>query len=129
MGHAYAYIQKGTVLEVEKRTLQDIDEYPIGKYYHGALLPSFVEIRPGDNAPTDAEVKRGWVYSDNTFHEPQPFEINDTTGELYLPPSISADMFWSVFSENIQLKNQLAETTTVVNSMLLEQLEKEGAIV
>lgn len=129
MGYAYAYVQKGTVLEVEKRTLQDSDEYPIGKYYHGALLPFFVEIRPGDNAPVGVEVRRGWVYSENSFHEPQPFEINGDTGELYLPPSISAEMFWGVFSENVQLKNKLAQTTAVVNGMLLEQLEKEGAVV
>lgn len=129
MGYSYAYIQKGTVLEVEKRTLHDTDDYPIGKYYHSALLPSFVEIRQGDNAPTDAQVKRGWVYSNNTFHEPQPFEINDITGELYLPPSISADMFWGVFSENMQLKNQLSETTSVVTALLLDQLTAEGAIV
>lgn len=129
MGYAYAYLQKGTVLEVEKRTLQDTGEYPIGNYYHGALLPFFVEIRPGDNAPTDAEVKRGWVYSDNQFHEPQPFQINDETGELYLPSSIPAELFWGVFSENVQLKNQLAATTAVVNDLLLVQLQQEGAII
>lgn len=129
MGYAYAYIQKGVVLEVEKRTLQDTGDYPIGKYYHGALLPFFVEIRPGDNAPEGREVKRGWVYSENSFHEPQPFEINSETGEMYLPPSISAEMFWGVFSENVQLKSQLAETTAVVNDLLLTELEREGAIV
>lgn len=129
MGYAYAYIQKGTVLEVEKRTIQDTEDYPIGRYYNGALLPFFVEIRPGDNAPEEAEVKRGWVYSENTFHEPRPFEINSETGELYLPPSISAEMFWGIFSENMELKNQLETTTAVVNDLLLTELEREGAIV
>lgn len=128
MSYAYAYVQNTTVLEVERRTLQDTSDYPIGKYYHGALLPFFVEIRPGDNAPAEEEVRPGWIYRDNVFSQPEPFQINDATGQLYLPPSISAQQFWQVFQENLQMKNQLSQMGSVVNSLLLEQLAAEGAV-
>lgn len=129
MANAYAYVQSGVVMEVEKRTIGDTEDYPIGKYYHGSLLPFFVEIRPSENAPVDKEVTRGWVYLDNTFHEPRPFEINQETGQMYLPPSISAELFWQTFQDNVSLRNELATTSSVVDAMLLEQLQKEGAVV
>lgn len=129
MGYKYAFVQRGVVLDVEARTINDTDIYPIGKYYHGDLLPFFVEIRPGDNAPIDKEVKKGWVFLDNQFSEPEPFSINPENGEMYLPPSISAATFWATYQENIQLRNQLASINDVVNSMLIDQLTAEGAIV
>ena len=129
MGYKYAFVQRGVVLDVEARTVNDTDAYPIGKYYHGDLLPFFVEIRPGDNAPADREVSKGWTFLNNQFSEPEPFSINPETGEMYLPPSISAATFWATYQENIQLRNQVATMSDVVNNMLVEQLTAEGAIV
>ena len=127
--YAYAYVQKGVVLDIEKRTLGDTSDHPIGKYYHGALQPFFIPIKPGENAPADQEVARGWAYSDNQFSEPQPFSINPETGELYLPPKIPAEQFWQMLTDNIQLQEALAQTQAVANQLLLDQLTAEGAIV
>lgn len=129
MGHAYAYVQNGVVLEVEKRTLLDTDDYPIGKYYHGSLLPYFVEIRPGENAPADKEVRKGWRWQDNQFMEPEPFTINPETGEMYLPDRIPAADFWAVYQDNLRLRDELAKVTDVVDTMVMEQLTAEGALV
>lgn len=129
MGHSYAYVQRGVVLDIERRTEVDTDEFPILKYYNAGMIPFFIEIRPGDNAPADKEVTRGWAYMDNRFTEPKPFDINQETGQMYLPPNISAEFFWQTFQDNVALRNELATTTAVVDNMLLEQLQKEGAVV
>lgn len=128
MGRAYAFVQNGVVLEVEKRTLADGEQGELGRYYHGALLPFFIPIIPGENAPEDGEVRRGWIYTEGVFSEPQPFSVNMQTGELYLPPSIPADRFWQVYSDNIVMQSRLAALTEVTNSILLEQLTAEGVV-
>lgn len=128
MGYAYAYVQNGIVLEVEKRTLQDTDDYPIGKYYHGSLLPYFVEIRPGENAPADQEVRKGWRWQNNQFSEPEPFSINPETGEMYLPDRISAADFWAVFQDNLRLRNELAEVQSQGSQMESQLVDTQLAL-
>lgn len=129
MGYRYAYVQQGVVLDIERRTEQDTDACPILKYYNAGLAPFFIEIRPGDNAPADKEVTRGWIFEANQFREPQPFQINQETGQMYLPPAISAETFWQTFQDNIALRNELANTSAIVDNMLVEQLTQEGALV
>ena len=130
MANRYAYVQNGVVLDIEKRTENDTDTYPIAKYYHGALLPFFIEIQKGINSPADREVSKGWLFTENQFHEPQPFEINQETGDMYLPPNIPAETFWQVYQDNIRLQNenlQLNQSITDLQLALVEVYER-GAV-
>ena len=114
----YAYVRNGVVMEVERRTEQYPDDpYPIKRYYHPALLPYFVPV-PDE---LKAQVRRGWVYThDAGFHEPEPFEINPETGELYLPASVPAESFWSVYQDNLRLTNDLISAQQDITDRELE---------
>ena len=117
----YAYVKNGIVLEVERRTEQHPDDpYPIKRFYHPALLPYFIVV-PDD---FKNQVRRGWVYTHEAgFHEPEAFEINHETGELYLPASVPAESFWGVYQDNLALSNNLITAQQDITDRELAAIE------
>lgn len=135
----YAYVQRGTVMLVERRTELPQwadDPYPIQHFYHVALLPYFKEI-PADQKDL---VRVGWLYDEEQgFHEPQAFEINPETGEMYLPKTIPAEDFYETYvagqkveplESTVSANNDIAMMTAAEISTAIStyQMQNENAL-
>ncbi|MBC8584458.1 hypothetical protein [Youxingia wuxianensis] len=109
----YAYVQYGTVMMVERRTEDSDDPAAIKQYYTAQFLPNFIPV------PQEIKnkVRAGWLFDyDKGFHEPEDFEINPQTHEMYLPSSISPQDYYTTS----QLAQRVPEMTIEYDQFILE---------
>lgn len=128
----YAYIQRATVMLVERRLenqpyTDSLTPLIEAKLYNGALIPFF---KPVPVAVQD-RIRIGWCYdSERGFHEPQPFEVNTETGEMYLPAQISTSDFYDTMMKTQKSEADIADLGLVsieFDAALVEQYETQVA--
>lgn len=93
----YALVRNGFVVNVERRSEELVDLYP------RAILHEFLPV------PEELQdsIRRGWIYTETGFQEPDPFTVHEESGMMTLPDKIYATDIYALQDEVSRLTERL----------------------